>query len=370
MDATRDEDARVGIESEVAADEFDLVLLVGQARRKPELDALDLLRYRTEDALLETVELVEAAPSANLTQADENASHRLEVEGLVATEDEYETSERDAERFDGFRFACSADGRQSRSASCAPQARRSRTGACRTEGRASQARAQSLCQREIASISERSLHEAIRDAEVFETVREGRAGHADLQLLQDVGLRGVEVEPHVVQPDKVVGGDDLVLLQAPDDIAFVDELGDEVLALAALQCRQISQNRIGENVKTPQDDRESEVEVAAPCQAVFDESRPCDLDGNDDKLRRVLADPREQTRSIECFGRSEEGEEVGVRAREQMRQRGFHLRFDSSEPVVDLGKFGKDDRRLEDDLFALSRSDRFDASLLRVEAQR
>jgi hypothetical protein len=38
--------------------------------------------------------------------------------------------------------------------------------------------------------------------------------------------------------------------------------------------------------------------------------------GNDDKLRRVLADPREQTRSIECFGRSEEGEEVGVRARD------------------------------------------------------
>lgn len=93
----------------MAADEFDLVLLVGQARGKPELDALDLLRYGTEDSLLKTVELVKAAPSANLTQADEDASHRLEVEGLVATEDEYETSERDAERFDGLRFTCSAD---------------------------------------------------------------------------------------------------------------------------------------------------------------------------------------------------------------------------------------------------------------------
>lgn len=113
IDATRNEDPRVGIESKVAADEFDLVLLVGQARREPELDALDLLRYGTEDSLLETVELVEAAPSANLTQADENASHRLEVEGLVATEDEYETSERNAERFDGFRFPCGVDERQS-----------------------------------------------------------------------------------------------------------------------------------------------------------------------------------------------------------------------------------------------------------------
>jgi hypothetical protein len=43
----------------------------------PHLDGLDLLRHGRQHPLLETVELVEAAPSAHLAEADEDAAHGL-----------------------------------------------------------------------------------------------------------------------------------------------------------------------------------------------------------------------------------------------------------------------------------------------------
>lgn len=70
------------------------------------MDALDLLRDRTEDPLLESVELVEASPGADLAEPDEDPTHRLEVERLVAAEDEDEASELHAESLDGFGLAC------------------------------------------------------------------------------------------------------------------------------------------------------------------------------------------------------------------------------------------------------------------------
>jgi hypothetical protein len=50
-------------------------------------------------------DLVETTPSANLTKADENASHGLEVESLVTTENEHEATESNAQSLDRFRFA-------------------------------------------------------------------------------------------------------------------------------------------------------------------------------------------------------------------------------------------------------------------------
>jgi len=66
------------------------------------LDALNLLRDCTEDPLLQSIELVEASPRSDLAQSDEDPSHRLEVEGFVAAEDEDESSELDSESLDGF----------------------------------------------------------------------------------------------------------------------------------------------------------------------------------------------------------------------------------------------------------------------------
>ncbi len=55
---------------------------------QPCLDGLYLLADGGEGSLLEPVELVEAAPGAHLAQAHKDPAHRLEIEGLVAVEDQ------------------------------------------------------------------------------------------------------------------------------------------------------------------------------------------------------------------------------------------------------------------------------------------
>ena len=69
------------------------------------MDALYLLRDSTDDTLLETVELVEASPCANMTKTDEDTTHGLEVKCLVTAEDKDEASELDSESFDGLSLA-------------------------------------------------------------------------------------------------------------------------------------------------------------------------------------------------------------------------------------------------------------------------
>jgi hypothetical protein len=111
---TRDEDARVLRDLELASDELNLGVGIGEAGTETELNALDLLRDGREDALLESVELVEASPSADLAETDEDAAHRLEVERLVAAKHEDEATELDSQRLDRFGFACEVE----RSARC------------------------------------------------------------------------------------------------------------------------------------------------------------------------------------------------------------------------------------------------------------
>ena len=103
---TRDEDASVLRDLELTTDELDLGIGIGDACTESKLDALNLLRDGREDALLQPVELVEATPSSDLAQSYEDPAHRLEVECLVATEDENETTKLNSERLDRFGFAC------------------------------------------------------------------------------------------------------------------------------------------------------------------------------------------------------------------------------------------------------------------------
>ena len=69
------------------------------------LNCLNLLRHRGQSSLLQPVELVEAAPGAHLAQSNEDPPHGLEVEGLVAVEDEDKPAELIAERLDGLGLA-------------------------------------------------------------------------------------------------------------------------------------------------------------------------------------------------------------------------------------------------------------------------
>jgi hypothetical protein len=70
------------------------------------LYALDLLRNGAENTLFQTIELVETAPRSDLTQSDENTSHGLEIERLVATEDQHKSAKLHAQRLDRLGFAC------------------------------------------------------------------------------------------------------------------------------------------------------------------------------------------------------------------------------------------------------------------------
>ena len=151
------------------------------------MDAQDLLRHRTEDALLQAVELIEATPRADLAQANKQASHGLEVEVLVAVEHQHEPSHAGAERLHALRLA----------------------GASRAEGAAAHAEVQRLGQCQVAPVRQRCLHEALANADVsvvarhgvrpcqqrahssssvLETIAEGRPGHTQLQPFQQLLL--------------------------------------------------------------------------------------------------------------------------------------------------------------------------------------
>jgi hypothetical protein len=69
------------------------------------LDRLHLLRDSTKNPLLQSIELVKASPCTDLTKADEDTAHSLEIEGFVATENEDETSQLYTQCLDGFRLA-------------------------------------------------------------------------------------------------------------------------------------------------------------------------------------------------------------------------------------------------------------------------
>ena len=64
------------------------------------LDGLNLLGYCGEDALFETVELIETAPCSHLTKTNEDTTHGLEIESFVTAENEDEAAKLDTKSFD------------------------------------------------------------------------------------------------------------------------------------------------------------------------------------------------------------------------------------------------------------------------------
>ena len=76
------------VDLQALPNELDLSIRVLHQRRQTLLYALHLLTNSTQNPLLQSIELVKASPSADLTQSDEDTTHGLEVERLVATEDQ------------------------------------------------------------------------------------------------------------------------------------------------------------------------------------------------------------------------------------------------------------------------------------------
>lgn len=69
------------------------------------LDSLYLLRDGTQNAFLQTIELVEAPPSSDLAKTNKDTTHSLEVECLITTKNKDEATKLDTESLDGFGFA-------------------------------------------------------------------------------------------------------------------------------------------------------------------------------------------------------------------------------------------------------------------------
>jgi hypothetical protein len=224
-----------------------------------------------------------------------------------------------------------------------------------------------LRQSEVTTIRQGRLDEAVGHTEVLVAVEECRARHLDLELLEDVGTRRVEVEAHVVEPVEVVRRSDAVLGEEAEDVALVDEFRDEVFALAALSGSEVAKDGIGEDVETSKNDGEGTVERLARSESAFDETRPADLNGDDDELSRVRFDPGEEAVAIESGGVFVERLKVLVGAGEELSQGDLHLRFELGKPVVDLRVLGEDDGSREADLFAFSRGHTLDTGNVVVE---
>ena len=106
------------------------------------------------------------------------------------------------------------------------------TGSCRAERRASKLAVQSLCQRKVAPIRERRLHEAVRYTEVLPTIRERSVCDTNSKPFEGVLDTAAEVEAHLIQPRERPIVWNALGDEGTGHVTLVDKLGDEVLALA------------------------------------------------------------------------------------------------------------------------------------------
>lgn len=227
-----------------------------------------------------------------------------------------------------------------------------------------------LSEGEVAAVGEGSLDESIGDAEVLVAVRERGARHLDVELLERVRPRRVEVESHVVEPVEVLVGRDVALEEEANDVPLVDELRDEVLAFAALDRGELGEDGVGEDVQPAKDDGEGALERRAGLERSFDEARPADLHGEYDQLGGVKVDPGEELLRFESLGGVVEELEVGEGAGEGLSEGDLHLRLELREPIVDLREVLEDDRCRERDLLSLARRHPLDPRDILVELDR
>lgn len=71
-----------------------------------------------------------------------------------------------------------------------------------TKGRPAQSSLEGLSHRQIASVCEWSLYEFLLNTEILKAIVELGIGHHDAQLLKDISVLGIKVEPHLTQPVK------------------------------------------------------------------------------------------------------------------------------------------------------------------------
>lgn len=81
------------VDLQILPNELDFSIRILDQRRETLLYRLNLLRNGTKNALFQSVKLIKAAPSADLAKTNENTTHSFEVKVLIATKDQYESTQ-------------------------------------------------------------------------------------------------------------------------------------------------------------------------------------------------------------------------------------------------------------------------------------
>jgi len=91
-----DEDSHGLVQTEFFIHQVNALSVLFQAH----LNGQNLLRYGRQHAFFQTVELIEASPGAHLAESNEDATHSLAIEGLIAVEHKSEATHLHAQSFD------------------------------------------------------------------------------------------------------------------------------------------------------------------------------------------------------------------------------------------------------------------------------
>ena len=85
---------------------------------------------------------------------------------------------------------------------------------------------QGLSQSQVASICQGSLNELFSHTHVLKAVEEFAIRHFDVQLLKHLFVPAIEVEPHMVEPVKLVWSHDLLSDKLRSDFSLVHQICD------------------------------------------------------------------------------------------------------------------------------------------------
>ena len=301
-----DEHAHIVVDSDAAVGEDNLVGAALEAL----LNRLNLLRDGGQDALLETVELIEATPCADLAEANENAAHGLEIEGLIAAEDKNEATQGVTEGLNGLRLT--STGRSSRAAA--------------------EAGVERLRERQETLVCEGGLDEALGEAEVLKAVLEGRVGHAAHEGRLGV-VASIVIGAHRAEPVEVLGVLDAPSGELTGRVTLIDCDGDDLLRLVAGDGVEVRGEDVGgELVKHVRHVLLDGACVVAGGQLGLHQAHPLHLNGKSDDLCRGLLDPLAKARAGL-------GDALNTRA-DAGAQRGDHGVLELREPLVDREAVG------------------------------
>jgi hypothetical protein len=89
----------VAVNLQASSYHINLTIRVFNILLQSNLNVLHLLGHGGQNTLLQSVKLVETTPSTDLTNTQENTTHRLEIKSIITTEHQGKSSKLYSQRF-------------------------------------------------------------------------------------------------------------------------------------------------------------------------------------------------------------------------------------------------------------------------------